>query len=208
LTDALTNKEINTLISDNSQKEFTLDATGNTEVSWTLNIPEGLKAVQYKVLAKAEDFSDGEQNVLPVLTNRMLVTESLPMSVRSNQTKTFSLDKLKKNTSSTLSNHKLTLEITSNPAWYAVQALPYLMEYPYECNEQTFARHYANSLAMHIANNNPRIQEVFNQWANSDALLSNLEKNEELKSLLIYERRIGHVLERKYQFMVLVSSSY
>jgi hypothetical protein len=187
LTDALTNKEINTLISDNSQKEFTLDATGNTEVSWTLNIPEGLKAVQYKVLAKAEDFSDGEQNVLPVLTNRMLVTESLPMSVRSNQTKTFSLDKLKKNTSSTLSNHKLTLEITSNPAWYAVQALPYLMEYPYECNEQTFARHYANSLAMHIANNNPRIQEVFNQWANSDALLSNLEKNEELKSLLIQE---------------------
>jgi len=187
LTDALTNKEINTLISDNSQKEFTVDATGNTEVSWTLNIPEGLQAVQYKVLAKAEDFSDGEQNVLPVLTNRMLVTESLPMWVRSNQTKTFSLDKLKKNTSSALSNHKLTLEITSNPAWYAVQALPYLMEYPYERNEQNFAQHFANSLALHIANNNPRIQEVFNQWANSDALLSNLENNKELKSLLIQE---------------------
>ncbi|MDP5231107.1 MAG: alpha-2-macroglobulin, partial [Cellulophaga sp.] len=84
-------------------------------------------------------------------------------------------------------HHKLTLEITSNPAWYAVQALPYLMEYPYECNEQTFARYYANSLASHIANSNPRIEAVFKQWANSDALLSNLEKNEELKSLLIQE---------------------
>ncbi len=77
--------------------------------------------------------------------------------------------------------------MTSNPAWYAVQALPYLMEYPYECNEQTFSRYYANALASHIANSNPRIQEVFNQWKNTDALLSNLEKNQELKSILIQE---------------------
>jgi uncharacterized protein YfaS (alpha-2-macroglobulin family) len=117
----------------------------------------------------------------------MLVTETLPMWIRSNETKTFTLDKLKTNTSTTLKNHKLTLEITSNPAWYAVQALPYLMEYPYECNEQVFSRYYANALASHIANSNPRIQEVFNQWRNTDALLSNLEKNQELKSILIEE---------------------
>jgi len=117
----------------------------------------------------------------------MLVTETMPMWIRSNQTKTFSLDKLKNTTSTSLRHHKLTLEMPSNPAWYAVQALPYLMEYPYECNEQTFSRYYANALATHIANSNPRIQEVFNQWKNTDALLSNLEKNQELKSLLIQE---------------------
>src|SRR5690606_11256326 len=118
---------------------------------------------------------------------RMLVTETLPMWVRSNETKTFTLDKLLNNRSTSLKNHKLSLEITSNPAWYAVQALPYLMEYPYDCNEQIFSRHYANSLGAHIANSNPRIREVFDQWANSDALLSNLEKNQELKSILIQE---------------------
>ena len=42
----------------------------------------------------------------------------------------------------------LTVEYTSNPAWYAVQALPYLMEYPYDCAEQTWNRYYANSLAI------------------------------------------------------------
>jgi len=109
------------------------------------------------------------------------------MWIRSNETRTFTLDKLKTNTSTTLKHHMLTLEMTSNPAWYAVQALPYLMEYPYECNEQTFSRYYANALASHIANSNPRIQEVFNQWRNADALISNLEKNEELKSILIQE---------------------
>ncbi|QCX01103.1 alpha-2-macroglobulin [Aggregatimonas sangjinii] len=195
LIDAVSGKNISSklLLSSTSegeglgQTDFKVDSLGNTQVSWRLQIPEDVRAVQYTVTAKAGDYSDGEQNLLPVLTNRMLVTETLPMWVRSNQTKTFTLDKLKTTTSTTLKHHKLTLEMTSNPAWYAVQALPYLMEYPYECNEQTFSRYYANTLATHISNTNPRVQEVFNQWANSDALVSNLEKNEELKSLLIQE---------------------
>ena len=200
LTDAISGKDItkklitssnNSLplgeMSEGQSGLFTVPAKGNAQVTWSLSIPYDVDAVQYKIIAKSGDFSDGEQNALPVFSNRMLVTETLPMWVRSNQTRTFTLDKLKTNTSTTLKNHKLTLEITSNPAWYAVQALPYLMEYPYECNEQTFSRFYANALASHIANSNPRIQEVFNQWKNSDALISNLEKNEELKSILIQE---------------------
>lgn len=191
LTDGLTGTDISKELMESSDilkaKSFEVDSMGNTQVSWRLNIPEGLQNVQYKVIAKAGDFSDGEQNMLPVLSNRTLVTETLPMWVRSNQTKTFTLDKLKNTNSVSLKHHKLTLEMTSNPAWYAVQALPYLMEYPYDCNEQTFSRYYANSLASYIANSNPRIQEVFDQWASSNALLSNLEKNEELKSLLIQE---------------------
>jgi len=188
LTNAISGKDINNLLGNAIKiKPFEIDAKGNTNVSWELSIPDGVQAVQYKIIAKAGEFSDGEQNVLPVLSNRMLVTETLPMWVRSNQTKTFSLDKLKNNVSTTLKNHKLTLEVTSNPAWYAVQSLPYLMEYPYECSEQTFSRLYANTLASHILESNPRIKEVFNQWKNSDALISNLEKNEELKSIILQE---------------------
>jgi uncharacterized protein YfaS (alpha-2-macroglobulin family) len=196
LFDAVSGNPIDTeLNNSDNQKGFTVDAKGNTQVSWNLDIPDTVHAVQYKVIAKAGDFSDGEQNVLPVLSNRMLVTETLPMWIRSDETRTFTLDKLKNtstalrtgSTSTSLKHHKLTLEMTSNPAWYAVQALPYLMEYPYDCNEQTFSRYYANALASHIANSNPRIQEVFNQWKNADVLISNLEKNEELKSILIQE---------------------
>ena len=175
----------------NANEAFSVEAKGNTQVSWQIKIPNNIQAVQYKVIAKAGDFSDGEQNALPVLSNRMLVTETMPMWVRSNQTKTFTLDKLASTSLSdqntTLSHHKLTLEMTSNPAWYAVQALPYLMEYPYDCNEQTFSRYYANALAQHIVKSNPKIEAVFNQWKSTDALLSNLEKNQELKSLLTQE---------------------
>lgn len=186
--DAITNKPIDDLLSNtNRTKSFAVDAEGNTQVSWRLLIPDGIQAVQYKILAKAGNFSDGEQNILPVLTNRMLVTETLPMWVSADETRTYTLDKLLHQESNTAVNHRLTLEVTSNPVWYAVQSLPYLMEYPYECSEQTFARYYANTLAAHIANSNPRIQEVFKQWKDAESLLSNLEKNQELKSLLIEE---------------------
>ncbi|MBJ7879237.1 alpha-2-macroglobulin [Gelidibacter salicanalis] len=188
LFDAFTGKTIDAKLNNSdNRKSFSVDAKGNTQISWSLTIPDDVDAVQYKIIAKSGDFSDGEQNALPVLSNRMLVTETLPMWIRSNETRTFTLDKLKSNTSSTLKNHKLTLEMTSNPAWYAVQALPYLMEYPYDNNEQTFSRYYANALASHIANSNPRLKEVFDQWGSTDALLSNLEKNEALKSILIAE---------------------
>ncbi|WP_282044213.1 alpha-2-macroglobulin family protein [Winogradskyella flava] len=185
--EATKGNEENVTSKTSATKTFSVDAKGNTQVTWNLIIPQGIQAVQYKVIAKSDDFSDGEQNALPVLSNRMLVTETLPMWVRSNQTKIFTLDKLKNNTSTTLTNHKLTLEMSSNPAWYAVQALPYLMEYPYDCNEQTFSRYYANALAQHIVTSNPKIEAVFNQWKSQDVLLSNLEKNQELKSLLIQE---------------------
>src|SRR6202030_4641107 len=126
-------------------------------IGWDLFIPDGTEAVTYKVVAKAGNFTDGEEQTLPVLTNRMLVTESLPLPMRGNQTRTFSFTKLlNSRNSSTLKNHKLTLEFTSNPAWYAIQALPYLIEYPYECTEQTFSRYYANTIASHIANSNPK----------------------------------------------------
>ncbi|MEJ1223029.1 alpha-2-macroglobulin family protein [Sediminicola sp. 1XM1-17] len=174
------------MMSEN-KKDFEIASMNNTQVSWSLAIPKNIQAVELTVMAKAGDFSDGEQNTLPVLTNRMLVTETLPMWVHKNQTKTFTLDKLKETTSTTRSNHKLTLEITSNPTWYAIQALPYLMEYPYDCNEQIFGRLYANTLANHITKSNPNIEAVFNQWARTGALESNLEKNQDLKSILIQE---------------------
>ncbi len=200
LFNAFTNKQIDLLTPpllrgespatrDRGVLPFDINTRGNTTVSWNLQIPDNIDAVTYRIVAKAGNFSDGEENGLAVLPNRMLVTETLPLPIRGGQTKKYVLDKLKNNNSSTLRHHKLTLEMTSNPAWYGVQALPYLMEYPYECAEQVFSRYYANTLASHIANSNPKIKQVFDTWRDyqPEALLSNLEKNEELKNIILQE---------------------
>lgn len=191
LTDAITGEMVNSKCKiTNAQQTFDAKGKQSTSVEWELNIPMSLQALIYKIVAKSGNFSDGEEMTLPVLTNRMMVTESIPLYINKKGTKTFKLQNLiDSKDSETLSHHRLTVEYTSNPAWYAVQALPYMMEYPYECAEQTFSRYYANAIASHIVAEQPKIEKVFEEWKNSspEALLSNLEKNQELKSLILEE---------------------
>ena len=174
----------------NDQQRFEIKAGKSTSVSWTIDVPYETSTVKYRFVAKAGDFSDGEENVLPILSNRMMVTESMPMPIRGKETKTFNFDKLiKSGNSNTLKHHRYTVEFTSNPSWYALQAMPYMMEYPHECAEQTFTRYYSNAIASHVMNSNPKIQKVIEDWGQNspDAFLSNLQKNQELKAVILEE---------------------
>ncbi|MFC3198403.1 alpha-2-macroglobulin [Parapedobacter deserti] len=171
-------------------QDFNVAENQSTTVNWTLRVPDDrFEPIVVRITAKAGNFTDGEENTLPVMTNRMMVTETLPLPVRGNESKAFSLHTLLNPESNTLTNHALTVEFTGNPAWYAVQALPYLMEYPYECAEQVFNRFYSTALAAHIVGQSPKVKAIFDKWATKDtaALLSNLEKNQELKSALLEE---------------------
>ena len=174
----------------NSQPELALDVPAGTSrtYAWRIRVPDGIGVLRYKAVAAAAKLSDGEEGWLPVLARRVLVTESLPLPIRGPATKTFDFTRLlRAGDSPTLRHQSLTVQMVSNPAWYAVMALPYLIEYPWECSEQTFNRLYANSLARHIANSDPGIRKVFDQWRGTPALDSPLEKSEDLKSVLISE---------------------
>ena len=190
LIDPETNTEINDVFGLNEKQSIINVASGaSARVAWQIEIPSNYKKmVKYRVTAAAGEHTDGEENMLPVVTNQILLTETKVLSVKKLEKKDFVFDALSHG-SSTSRPHGYTFEYTSNPIWYAVQALPYLMEYPHQCTEQIFNRMYANTMASHIANANPKIKQIFEQWKalDSDALLSNLDKNEELKSALIEE---------------------
>ena len=91
LFDALTMNPINVKLGVMEQElPFTAKKGQSAPLSWKLTLPdEGLSAITYRVIAVAGNFSDGEENTKPVLTNRMLLTETMPMTVRGEQTKTF-----------------------------------------------------------------------------------------------------------------------
>ncbi|CAA6810803.1 MAG: FIG00652507: hypothetical protein [uncultured Sulfurovum sp.] len=162
-------------------------ASSVVEFKFTVPNVDEVSAIQHTIIAKTASHSDAEQIIKSILSNRVFVTESKNMFVSANEEKSFTLASLKNTTSPTLSNHKLTLEFTSNPAWYAIKSLPYLMEYPHECNEQLFNRYFANALAAKIANSSPKIKEVFESWKSKKELISALETNQELKSVLLEE---------------------
>ncbi|GAA3955133.1 alpha-2-macroglobulin family protein [Hymenobacter algoricola] len=208
------------LLRSPGQVPFDLGANQSAALSWELRIPETaegqlpLEALTYRVVAEGQavaegkktrnekrktrnqpvaTFSDGEENTLPVLPNRLLITESLPLPIVGPATREFELKKLTTTTSATRRHYSLTLEMTDNPAWYAVQALPHLMEYPYECSEQVFSRLYANLMAAKILQSNPRLKTVLAEWqrtaqsGDKTTLTSKLEQNQELKALLLQE---------------------
>lgn len=191
LFDAITNEPADQLLKNaNPIRNFNAPKGQSAAEEWQITVPEKFDAITYRFTARADKFTDGEEGALPVLSNRMLVTETMPLPIRKKGTKTWRMDKLlNAGSSSTLKHHALTFEFTSNPVWYAVQALPYMMEYPHECSEQTFTRLYANSLAAHIGNSDPKIKAVFEQWksASPESFLSALEKNQELKALVLEE---------------------
>lgn len=159
-------------------------------VSFELPTLTSSELVICKIVATAGNFSDGEQKYLPVLPDKVLVTESLPLIIRNNQTRTFTFESLLKNASK-VETKNLVVEFSSNPAWYAVQALPTLSTPESENALDYFTAYYANTLAGFIANSTPKIAKVFDQWKNAkgsrDALISNLHKNAELKNMLLEE---------------------
>ncbi|MBK8726346.1 MAG: hypothetical protein IPL96_09985 [Holophagaceae bacterium] len=170
------------------EKAFEIPAKESRSFFWRITIPDGCEFLAYKAVGATAALSDGEEGFLPVLSRRILVTESLPLPIRGKQEKTFEFAKLLvSGDSSTLRQENLSVQMVSQPAWYAVMALPYLMEFPYECSEQTFNRLYANVLARHIANSDPKIRCVFDQWKGTPALDSPLEKNQDLKMVTLEE---------------------
>lgn len=169
--------------------DFVAESGGLDEVSWNLKIPaDWLNPVIVRVTATAENFTDGEEHLIPVLTNQVFVTESWTLPFTGSGEKRIRLDRITE-PSSTRIHAGLTFEFAANPTWYVVQALPYLMEYPYECSEQTFNKLYANAVSHKILHSNPAISEVLKQWraAGDSTLTSALQKNEVLKTALLQE---------------------
>jgi hypothetical protein len=194
--DASNNMNVDTALGNiSSVMPFNVSASQSGVVFFPAIIPAHFDhPILYRISASANtkgaSYSDGEENVIPVLSNRVPVTESLPLNMDGQTTKHFRFEKLiSSRESASLQNQSLTVEYTTNPVWYAIQSLPYIMEFPYECSEQTFNRFYANALANHIVQIFPVLQSIFEKWKNVDtaALLSNLQKNEELKSVLLRE---------------------
>lgn len=186
LFDPMTEKVIST-----QRQKFSVEAGKTTAVNFHFDVTDRYDLLGVRMIADGGTFSDGEQHLLPVLSNKVYLTETLAMPIRGEQTRTFSLDSLFNGNSRTATDRRLTVEFTGNPAWYAVQALP-VLSLPTGDNAISWATaYYANSLAGFIANSQPRIKTVFDAWkatgGTKETFLSQLEKNQDVKNILLDE---------------------
>ena len=170
---------------------FSVEAGVNTSVKFSFAVPRELDAVLVRTSAVSDGFSDAEQTLLPILSDRIVLTQSLPVYVRGGQTKKYSFEQLKNNRSETLSSRFLKLEFATNPIWYAVQSLPSIAVVEHENAINYSVAHFASLMAQYIAASNPRIFNVIQIWKqqgkDKETLLSNLEKNQDVKNVLLNE---------------------
>ena len=191
--DALTKDNVDDLLGNvDLEKPFTVPAKQSHTYSWRVSVPDGLGFLTYKATGGTDKVTDGEQAMLPVLSRRIFVTESLPLPIRGAKTQAFNFKKLVDSAKSdSIKHERFTVQMVSNPNWYAVMALPYLMESPHPSTMSTFTRLYANGLAHHIAGSDPRIRQVFDKWRDTPTLDSPLQKNQDLSlSWKMYQKWI------------------
>ena len=175
-----------------SQKQkFDVKGGETGHVNFTFEVSDKYAVMACRMVADGDTFSDGEQRYIPVLTDKQWVTETVPLNVNGEGAHTFSLENLFNKHSKTASEQRLTVEFTAHPAWYAVQALP-VVAHPQNEDVLSWATaYYAHSLAAYIVKENPRIKQVFDSWkaqgGTKETFMSNLQKNQELKNILLAE---------------------
>lgn len=175
-----------------SQKQkFDVKGGETGHVNFTFEVGDKYAVMACRMVADGDTFSDGEQRYIPVLTDKQWVTETVPLNVNGEGAHTFSLENLFNKHSKTASEQRLTVEFTAHPAWYAVQALP-VVAHPQNEDALSWATaYYAHSLAAYIVKENPRIKQVFDSWkaqgGTKETFMSNLQKNQELKNILLAE---------------------
>lgn len=175
-----------------SQKQkFDVKGGETGHVNFTFEVSDKYAVMACRMVADGDTFSDGEQRYIPVLTDKQWVTETVPLNVNGEGAHTFSLENLFNKHSKTASEQRLTVEFTAHPAWYVVQALPVVANPQNEDALSWATAYYAHSLAAYIVKENPRIKQVFDSWkaqgGTKETFMSNLQKNQELKNILLAE---------------------
>jgi hypothetical protein len=183
--DALTMEPLDLILSEQEVAMNNIPAGQSKAVRWKVAFGKDLNLLALRFSVTAKDFSDAEQHLLPILSNEVFMTETYPLIVRENSKKTYSFDFENNNEI----NQGVTLNICANPVWYAIQSLPYLSQENGQYADVAFNIFYANSIASYIAQSIPNFLNYIEEWKvkSPDALMSALQKDENLKSIMLQE---------------------
>lgn len=174
--------------------------------------PDGeAKAVVCRLTAASDRFSDGEEHLLPVLSDRVAVTRALPFSMKEKGALSLRIDTLW-SASGRMADRRLTVETVNRPAWYAVMALPPLARIAGTDALSRATRYYAAVVAARVAALNPAIAEQAEKWRQqgerADGWAALLERNADLKQTLLDETPWAAQAETEAQRMAALAALF
>ena len=175
------------------KEKFKLPEGQDTVMSWDdFVVTEKYPLLVCRIIAKSNDYSDGEQRYLPVLSSREWVTETAVIEVDGVGVDTTQLSHLFNQNSALAEQRVLTVEYTSNPMWQAVMTLPVLQEQSHDDILSLTVAYYGAALGGYVGRKMPEMVEFLRRWeqgltSDMESSFKQLEQNEELKSILLAE---------------------
>ena len=175
------NNPIELILSDNNINMESIPAGRSQSVRWKVAMQKDINPLVFRFSAITDGFSDAEQHLLPVLSTDIFLIQTYSLTVPANTLKEYEFD-INNNGER---NHDFRLDFKANPVFYVIQALPYIAEGDEKYAMTAFNRYFVNLMAQKIVKSNPNIEEML--AGHETDTLSELQKNEEVKAILLKE---------------------
>ncbi len=148
-----------------ARKPFRVKAGGGTNVAFPLVAPPEVGSVAFKVIAKAGDLSDGELRPLPLLPGRMHLSQSRFVTLRDLARRELTFEDLQKADDPSRINDQMVVTVDAQLFYSVLSSLPYLVNYPYECTEQTMNRFLSSGILSSLYKDYPAVARMAQEFA-------------------------------------------
>ncbi len=140
-----------------TDRPFTVPAGGGANLTYKLSAPKKVGTVAFRVIARADSLSDGELRPVPVLPGRMHLAQSRFVSLRDKDRRTMTFADMRKDDDPSRVHDSLVVTIDGQLFYTVLKALPYLVNYPYQCTEQTMNRFVSTGILTSMYKDYPAV---------------------------------------------------
>jgi uncharacterized protein YfaS (alpha-2-macroglobulin family) len=169
------------------QRRFSVPPSGSADLSFNLEAPLRTGSLVIKVVARAGGLSDGEQHALPILPGRVHLMQSRFAALHPDSPRKLSFPDMAAGRDATLLHEKLVVTVDAQLFQGVVAALPYLVDYPYECTEQTLNRFLSSSMMSAVLQSDPAMAGMMERLSARETKLPAWQKDDPNRKLRLEE---------------------
>jgi hypothetical protein len=152
-------------------REFTVAPAGGSDATFALSAPRRVGSYAIKVVAVSGDLSDGELRPVPVLPGRMQLSQSRFVALRGGEQRTMTFADMARGDDPSRIDEQLVVTVDAQLFYSVLSALPYLVNYPYECTEQTLNRFVSTGIVSSLYRDYPAVARMAEEFSKRDTQL-------------------------------------
>ncbi len=168
-------------------RPFTVKAEGGTNLSFPIVTPAKVGLVAFRVVATSKDFSDGELRPIPILPGRIHLAQSRFVTLKDKERRELHFADLKRDDDPSRINEQMVVTIDAQLFYSVLSALPYLVNYPYECTEQTLNRFVSTGILSSMYKDYPAIEKMARTFAARKTRLERWDQSDPNRKMALEE---------------------